>query len=98
MHAIDTRRLQEDALFRMLVMSCVAAAIREDERADQAAHDIATRAASLAVSRLIREGDGLAALIAERDLYKQQSLELAKLVPLRPVVIATEAGQKEQQG
>lgn len=55
--------------------------------ATEDAHEVALRAAAIAVARMMNEGDGLAALKAERDHFKEVAMRLSGMEPPRPIVI-----------
>lgn len=88
-----TQIMREDLLLRRIVEASVYEAIQnfgrvDPERADSDAFDIAIKAAAIAVARMMNEGDGLAALIAERDAYKAAALRFSALTPPIPLILA----------
>ncbi len=73
-----TQMINKDNLFRQIVEVSVIEAIREHgeidpERAQDAAYEIAMTAVRNAVARLLEGGEGLAALIIERDAYRKMA-------------------------
>jgi hypothetical protein len=74
--------LEKDARARALAMSCVSYAMREygpidPERAEQGAHDIASFATSLLVSRLYLDDTELREQKELADRYKELALKTA---------------------
>ncbi len=89
-----TQIMREDVLLRRIVEASVYAAIQDfgrvdPERADSDALDIAIKATAIAVARMMNEGDGLAAIKAERDAYKKAYEALSVTTPLRPMLVPT---------
>jgi len=73
-----TQIMRDDNLFRRIVEYSVSEAMHEygridPERAEQAAYEIAMKSVQIAVARMIEGGDGLAALITERDAYRKMA-------------------------
>lgn len=78
---------EKNARARALAMSCVAYAMQEygpidPERAERAAHDIASLAANLLVSRLYLEDSELRELKEENERLKKLAFETAVSRPL----------------
>ncbi len=85
--------MQDDLLLRHIVLASVSAAMQEHgpvnlNHVEKDAYDIAIKATSIAVARMMNEGDGLAALKAERDAYKESALRFAAMTPPAPVILA----------
>ncbi len=88
-----TQIMRGDMLLRRIVEASVHAAIEDfgricPDNADSDACGLATKAAAIAVVRMMNEGDGLAALRAERDAYKESALRFAAMTPPAPVILA----------
>jgi hypothetical protein len=84
-------RIAKDARMRALAQSCVALAMQEygpvdPERADRDAHDIASLAAHLLVSRIYTEDSELRGLKEENERLRQMAFETARTTPPKLVV------------
>lgn len=78
--------MRDDRRFRALVDSCVSMARQEygpvdPEHADRAAHEYAMFAAAMLLARVYDEDGELAAMRAERDRYRDMTLNTALLRP-----------------
>jgi hypothetical protein len=84
-------RTEKDARMRMLAQACVAFAMQErgpvdPERADRDAHDIASLAAHLLVSRIYVEDTELRQLKEENERLRDQIFEAARTTPPKLVL------------
>ena len=82
---------QRDRRLHAIVLSSVASAMQEHgpvdpERADRDAHDIALKAALLAVTRIVEEDAELKHARMERDAFRKLAEETISLSPMRPIV------------
>ncbi len=87
-----TRMMRDDNLFRRIVQASVSEAMSEHgridpERPEEAAYEIAVKSVQIAVARMVKGGDGLAALVAERDAYRKMAeTALAYVSPAQFIV------------
>jgi hypothetical protein len=94
-----TQMMTEDWLFRRIVQASVSEAMHkhgriDPERAEEAAYEIAMKSVQIAVARMIEGGDGLAALIIERDAYRKMAeTALAYVSPVQFIVAKPEPAQ-----
>lgn len=92
---------REDYLLRRIAEASAyeAVAVQGGLDADdvEVAHEVALRAAAIAVAHMVNEGDGLAALKAERDHFKEVAMRLSGMEPPRPIVIQPRINTEKPQ-
>ncbi|HEX5213303.1 MAG TPA: hypothetical protein VFW22_16380 [Pseudolabrys sp.] len=90
--------MEREQRFRAIVLSCTHAAIdaldrRDPLRNDGEVHQLVASACSLVLARVYTQDPEIAALRAERDLYREQALQFAQLAPLPAIVIPKPEGE-----
>jgi hypothetical protein len=92
---------REDFLLRRIAEASAVEAMQacgsiDPAHATEDAYEVALRAASIAVARMMNEGDGLAALKAERDHFKEVAIRLSGMEPPRPILISARINTEKE--